>query len=451
MRDIVLTLVVMGLLPFILRSPVIGAYAWAWLGMMNPNRAVFGFARSLPFSQVVAIATLLSLLMNKKDRKPFPVDAISITLLLLMVWMSVTSFFAINPKSDMVLDRWIFVLKIQFMIWVTMMLVRGRKDIERLIWVMTLSIGFYGFKGGFWTLVTGGSVRIWGPAGGMIEGNNELAVALAMLVPMMVYLIRVSTGKWVRRLLILGTVLMTFSILGSQSRGALLALVAMGFFLGIKGKHPVRSSVLIGVLLATAIAFMPDSWTQRMDTIQEYQADGSAMQRIYTWKTLWNCALDRPLVGAGFHADNLDVFNRYAPRGGEFEHMYQEGMLRVAHSIYFQMLGEHGFPGVGLFILLGLLAWRMAGQLAKETKDHPVYGSWVPQLAPMIQVSLVGYAVGGAFLSLGYFDLPYYIVALVSVLRATIREDKSAGLPATPRGAPRGLIHPSNRGQPSGS
>jgi hypothetical protein len=38
----------------------------------------------------------------------------------------------------------------------------------------------------------------------------------------------------------------------------------------------------------------------------------------------------------------------------------------------------------------------------------------------MCQVSLLGYAVGGAFLSLSYFDLPYDVMVLVVLTRAWV-------------------------------
>ncbi len=54
----------------------------------------------------------------------------------------------------------------------------------------------------------------------------------------------------------------------------------------------------------------------------------------------------------------------------------------------------------------------------------------------MCQVSLVGYAVGGAFLSLAYFDLPYNILIMIVVGRRWIKrrawletEELEASLP----------------------
>ena len=433
MRDIIITAIVFGGLPFILRAPVFGAYAWAWLSMMNPHRGAFGFAAHLPFAQVVAITTMGSMLFSKQ-RRPLPINTITVTLLMMLAWMVMTSFFAIAP-GDVVKDRLIFVMKTQLMLLITLMLVRGRQDIERLIWVVVVSIGFYGVKGGFFTVATGGSGRVWGPTGSLLEGNNELAVALVMIVPLMAYLFQTTQRKWLRVLLGVSMLFCGLSILGTQSRGALLALVAMGLFLGLKSKRPVLATVVIVASLLLVVAFMPDTWTKRMDTIQTYQADDSAMTRIYTWRTLFNCAVDRPLTGAGFGADNIEVFARYAPRSAEFAG-YGDVVL-VAHSIYFQMMGEHGFPGLTLFLLIGLFTWVKAASLARKCKDDPDFGTWVPVLMPMVQVGLIGYALGGAFLSLAYLDVPYYVIALVVMVDATIKDrDKANALRPKAAGAP---------------
>ncbi len=417
MRDILITVVILGLVPFILRSPRLGAYVWAWLAMMNPHRAAFGFARNLPFSQLIAVSTLIAFLFSR-ERRPFPLNNITTVYLLFIFWMSVTSLFALSPP-EMVLARWVFVLKIHLMLLVTLMLIRGREQIERLIWVVTLSIGFYGFKGGIWTVIGGGSGRVWGPAGSMIEENNALGLALVMLVPLMYYLYRVSSKRLVRFGLIFLVIATCFSILGSQSRGALLALVGMAFFLALKSTRPIQMSILLGALLIGAMLFMPESWSNRMGTIKTYEQDSSAMSRIYAWKTMWALALDRPLVGGGFESDNLAVYALYAPeRVGD----YVGGAVYVAHSIYFQALGEHGFPGLILYLLLGLFTWRKASKIARQAKDDPELASWVPLLMRMVQVSLAGFAAGGAFLSLVYFDLPYYIVAFVVLVDATLRE-----------------------------
>ena len=72
------------------------------------------------------------------------------------------------------------------------------------------------------------------------------------------------------------------------------------------------------------------------------------------------------------------------------------------------------------FSALWFLAWRNAGRLRKEGRKEP-QTQWLSDLGAMCQVSLVGYAVGGAFLSLAYFDLPYNILVMIVLGRRWIK------------------------------
>ena len=289
---------------------------------------------------------------------------------------------------------------------------------------------FRSIKGGIFTIVSGGGGRVWGPPGGMIEDNNALAVALVMMLPLMFYLLQTTSRRLVKLGLAVGLVLMAFAVLGTQSRGALVALLAMGAMLGLKSKHPIRASLVIGFAVLVGVGFMPDSWSNRMDTIKSYQTDGSAMTRIYTWITLWNLSLDRPFMGGGFGTDTLTIFRRYAPTEPPFNVF--TGTVWVSHSIYLQALGEHGFPGLLLYLALGFMTWRMAAHTTKQTQNDAEFSSWVPQLMRMSQVSLIGFASGGAFLSLMHLDVIFYIMAIIVVTAATVREAQKARLMKLP-------------------
>ncbi len=431
MRDILLALVITALLPMAFKRPWVGALMFAWVSIMNPHKLAWGFAHNFPWAQIIAIVTLLGFLLHRSERKVFPWSGVTVVYVLLMVWMSVTSIFAMADMA-WVQGRLIFVMKIHLMILVTLMLLRERKQIELLVWVMVGSIGFFGVKGGAFTVVTGGAGRVWGPPGGMIEDNNALAVALVMMMPLLYYLLHTNKRRWAKYALGFCLAMMAFAILGTQSRGALLALFAMAALLGLKSNYPVRASIVIAVFVAVGVAFMPDTWSTRMDTIKAYQTDTSAMSRIYTWLTIWNLAMDRPFLGAGFGTDTLAVFRLYAPTEPPYDAF--TGTVFVAHSIYLQALGEHGFPGLALYLLLALLTWRMASRTSKLTRNDPEFAEWVPLLMRMSQVSLVGFAVGGAFLSLMHLDVTYYIMALVLLTHATVRETLAArALAAPPR------------------
>ncbi len=403
LRDIVLTLMLLLVVPAILYRPWLGPLAWAWVSLMVPHRLTWGFAHELPFAYVIAVTTLVGLLLAK-DRKPLPNISITWLLIGFYFWMSLTAIFALNQTGD-VYQMWIKVTKIQLMLWVTMILISGRRQIEWLIWVIVISIGFYGLKGGQFTLLTGGGSRVWGPAGSFIEGNNELALALVITIPLMYYLRTLTKDpKW-RWAWVLAILLCTLSVLGTHSRGAFLAIVAMVLFLGLKSQRPFATTSIAVLLFGALVLFMPESWTGRMETITTHQ-DTSAQSRLYTWRMIWNLATQRPL-GAGFDFWTPEVWLRYAV--DEWDKPYSP------HSIYFQALGEHGFVGLALYLMLGVATWRMASRMIRESGKDPET-QWLRTLLRCIQVSLLSFAVGGAFLNLVNFDLPYYLAAIVAML-----------------------------------
>ena len=146
---------------------------------------------------------------------------------------------------------------------------------------------------------------------------------------------------------------------------------------------------------------MPEHWWARMDTISEYQEDGSAMGRINAWGVAFEVAKRNPF-GGGMSYQHESFFSLY----GKYE-----TIPRAAHSIYFQVLGNHGFMGLFLFLGIWFHTYSIAGWLRRQCA-HNETTRWASQMGGMIQVSLVGYAVGGAFLSLSYFDLPYNMMVL---------------------------------------
>lgn len=397
MRDIVITLIVLGSLPFAFKRPWIGVLMWVWISVMNPHRLSWGFAYDFPFAAIVAAVTLVGV-VTTRDPKKLPVTPITVTLILFTIWMNITTIFAFFPEQAMV--RLSQVNKIMLMTLVTGMLIKTRKQIDYLIWAMVISIGYYGTKGGAFTILTGGGSIVWGPAGSLIEGNNEVALAFITIIPMMFYLRLETENKWIRRGLTVAMPLCAIAALGSYSRGALLGVAAMLFFLWVKSPKKLVPAICMILMIPVAVAFMPDQWSQRMDTIDEYQSDASAMGRINAWKLAVNLANDRPLVGGGFELWNGITFAQYAP-DPEDPH--------AAHSIYFQALGEHGWVGFILYMCVGFLTWRQGTRIRQKTAKVPDL-KWASNLATMLQVSMVGFGVGGAFLSLVYYDVQYYLM-----------------------------------------
>jgi len=399
-RDFGLTAFMAVALTYAVRHTWIAVLLWTWLSIMNPHRLTWGFAYNLPFAAAAAIAAFISILLNK-DKLHMPWSPPVVLLAIFVFWMCLTTVFAYYPGSSW--DQLVKVLKIQVMTMVAFAALRERKHIELFLWVNAVSIGFYGVKGGIFTILSGGSARVWGP-GGFIGGNNEIGLAIVITIPLLNYLRVVATRRWVRLGLLASMVLCAAAALGTQSRGAFLAIIAMAFLLWIRSKNKFLPAVGLSLMAVALLAFMPASWEERMRTIQNYQEDGSAMGRITTWITAFRIA-NNNFMGGGFDVYQPDIFARYSPA---------PDLVRAAHSIYFQVLGEHGWVGLTLFLLVFILAYTMAGNIRKEAKKRPET-QWLLHLAGMCQVSLVGFAVGGAFLSLAYFDLPYNIVVVLVV------------------------------------
>lgn len=427
LRDLLIFGVVFAALPFALRRPWIGVLLWVWLSVMNPHRLTWGVAYDFPFAKVIAAVTLVGLVFSREPIR-FKGGAPAVVLLLLVAWTCVTTFFALVPAAaEQMLER---SLKIQLFTFVALLTLYSRKHVVALVWILVLSIGYYGVKGGAFTIASGGQYRVWGPPDSFIYDNNALAVAIVMSIPLWMYLYRIHRQTiWLRFAIGGAALLSAASAFGSQSRGALLALVATALYLWTRTRGKLISALAFVVIGVTLISFMPDTWTERMRTItpETGERDLSSQGRLDAWAMLTNLALDRPVVGGGFEPYSPQVWERYFPN-------YRKAYS--AHSIYFAVLGEHGFVGLGLFLLLWLLTWNLAKRLAIETAGREEE-DWAHSFAVLSQASLVAYLVGGAFLDLAYWDGPYYVLAALGVARYAVVAERNARVAVVPD---RGLI-----------
>lgn len=408
MRDLFLLGLVAASIPYILKQPYWGLIMWVLFSLLNPHRLAYGFAFSLPFAMVIALVTLFSLAINAKKLYPFPVNSVTVWMILLALWLNVSPLLSNHTSHEYFL--WGRAMKIIFMVLITFWVVGTRKEVHYLMWTLAISIGFYGAKGGLFTILTGGQHRVWGPSSSFIEDNNAMALAIVMAVPLFRYLQLHSPQKWLRMACIGAMLLCVASAVGSHSRGALLALAGMAVFLWLKSPNKVvigLGGVIVGIII---LLNMPEEWFARMNSISEYKQDASAMGRINAWVMTWNLAVDHFPIGGGFDLYTYENFGRYAPDPLD---------LHAAHSIYFQILGEHGFVGLAIFLALFLSAWLNGTWVIRRVKKIPEL-RWALDLAAMAQVSLVGYAVGGTFLSLSYYDFPYYVAAALVITRLIV-------------------------------
>ncbi|HEX19449.1 MAG TPA: putative O-glycosylation ligase, exosortase A system-associated, partial [Acidiferrobacteraceae bacterium] len=261
MRDLLVAAVIFGAIPLILWRPYIGVLVWSLIGYMNPHRLTYGWAYDFPFAQVIAIVTLVAIVFSTEPKR-IPFLPIVKVWVLFILWMNVTTYFALEPA--VAIQEWDRMLKVQLISFITLMLITNRERLDLLVWTIAISLGFYGLKGGVFSILTGGQYLVFGPDLSFIEDNNDLALALVMILPLMRYLHLEATKRYLKWGLLIAMGLTALSILTSHSRGALLAISAMGVFMLLKSPYKLRAILVTVILLPIMLSFMPDAWFDRM-------------------------------------------------------------------------------------------------------------------------------------------------------------------------------------------
>lgn len=445
MRDLFVTGVIFTWLMFVFRRPYQGVYLFTWISLMNPHRLCWGFAFNFPFAFIVAVVTILSYVASREP-KQVPWSREMRVLLIFNFWIVVCTYFAFYPQ--LAWPAWNTIWKIQLFVFLTAMLINDRKKLDGYLWVLGLSLAFYGVKGGIFTIVHGGVYRVQGPDGTFIGGNNELGLALILTIPILRYLQLQARQAWVRYGLVGVMILTAIAVIGTQSRGAFLGAVAMATFFWLKSRNKFSSALYIIIAVAVIGSIMPAAWYERMETIKHYQTDQSAQGRINAWWTAYYVA-NANLTGGGPEMFKPPTFRQYAP---------EPYNVHAAHSIYFETLGETGYPGLAMYLLLGLFTWGTCSRIIRACKRDPER-KWAADLAGMVQVSYVGFATGGAFLSLAFYDYPYdlLVVAVVTaslagVIKpyARVGAQPAVGSSPSPAGPAGQWHHPAGRTKDAG-
>jgi putative inorganic carbon (HCO3(-)) transporter len=304
------------------------------------------------------------------------------------------------------------------MTFIASMFIYGKDRIRTLMLTIVFSIGFYAAKGVVFVINTGGAGRINGVEGSFLDGNTFIGLAFVMVCPLTIYLARTEQRPWLRRTLYTLVVMTFISTIFTFSRGAYLGLVAIIPMIFLRAQ---RKAIATCILIPTVLIVpnvVPDSVFDRIfdrvERIEGYESDRSANQRLQSWTVAWNLAKDFPLRGAGFEFEYSPDETRWLQYTSE-KYSWALTHSSSAHSIYFQILGQHGFLALGLFLVL-LFGTLLSLQRTKRRTEGNPETSWIANYASGLQVGLAGYMVTGAFLSSAYFDLLYLYIALSAIL-----------------------------------
>ena len=411
LKGILLFALLLGSLPVCFVRPFYGILLWTIIAFANPQSSLFywGAANTFPWAVAVAVPTLTGFLASSPRWEKFASRKI-LLIVLLWVWFTVTSFISAHSALFMhhagdTWFHWNFVTKVLFMTIVTIAMLDSFERLRILVLVMAGCFGYFVLKALPFVILTGGAFRLYGPEYSMIADNNDFGLALNMTVPLFFFLAQSEARRWVRWLFGFLFVITIPSVFFTYSRGALVGLIAVLFLMLLHSRRRLLLVPVLGIGIAIALLFAPAAWRHRMDPTRADAVDGSAQARLNTWTYSWNLFKDNPVVGGGFGTFTPQLFALYSPEAKD---------PHGPHSVYFQLLAEHGFVGLTLYLLLVLSCFVSSHRLVKWAK---FYGDTVVlAYANMFRFSLVGFLTSGIFLGRAYFDYLFSMVACVAAL-----------------------------------
>jgi putative inorganic carbon (hco3(-)) transporter len=415
MRDYIVLAIVFLSAPLAVLNSYYGILVWSWLAYFNPHRYCWGVARDFPVAIVIAIPTLIGLIFAPKNHRIFVRE--TILLASLWGWFALTTYYITTlPQfaghvNDAILHLE-SVSKILLMTFVTIAVVASRQKLRLLVLVVIASFGLRALFAAIFFVKTGGQYKIWGPEGTFLEDNNDFALALNMTIPMFYFMARAEPAKWMRVTLRILMMCVVIAVIGTYSRGGLVGLSVIVLALLAKSRQKIIGFVLVGICIFVVALFTTSEWKDRMDSFAHGNLDSSAESRLTVWRGGWNLVRDYPVTGGGFDAYTDGPFFTQYLDGADRDLYGNHG----PHSIYLQVLGEQGFVGLGLFLILLFSCLASLRQLRRRSvRDSRL--QWAVPYTDMFEVSILAYMVNGATLGRAYFDLFYQIMACIIVLR----------------------------------
>lgn len=416
MRDPAIFLALLAVLALASRCVTNGVLLWAWAAALDLNHQFYGFLGTLPYQKVFALTTICMFFFGR-ERKHVYFDRSLILMLAFLALGLISQAGALTSQQGgwEILDK---LGKMVLLAHIISWTLWRRVQIHALVIAICLGLGVTAVWEGTLFFVSGASHRVEGSAS--LGDNNEVALLVAMIIPLAYYIFTVSTQPLVRLASMGACILFVACVFATQSRGGFIALLTLAAAAAVFSKRKIAAISMAAVLALGFALVMPHSWTERMHTIDAADQDSSFMGRVVAWKMSTLIALDHPFFGGGFHAvQHQDVWDHYTPSFGDLGFVPTEPPdvhAHAAHSLYFEVLGDTGFLGLAVMLLIVASAFgnaRAIKRLSRSRDDlHWAYG-----LAGNIQLSLLIFMISGAALSTAYMELNYLLFAILSVLR----------------------------------
>ena len=418
MRDLVFVGFLLALFGMGFRRPFLFVLAYVYIDLVSPQRLTYLLLNSVPISLIAVVLAWGGWLIadDKRDTRVAPRQ---LMLLALLIYCAITTRSADFPIDA--LGKWDWVWKaLAFAIFLPLTL-RTKLRIEALLLFMILSAASIIIVGGIKTIFSGGGYGelnlIVTSNSGLYEGSTISTVAVA-IVPLILWFTRHGTifpPNWKVSLYCYALLFACLLIpVGTSTRTGLLCIVLLAVLMLRNAKRRLLYLALIAATPVVVYPFLPPSFVERMQTIKGYQGDSSASTRVAVWKWTVDYAKTHPF-GGGFEAyrGNHIRFETVKTSGDgnnvAFERKLEIDKARAYHSAYFEMLGEQGYPGLTLWLLINLAGIFRMEVIRQRYRKLPEM-AWAVQLASALQTAHIVYLLGAAFVAIAFQPFIYMLI-----------------------------------------
>jgi putative inorganic carbon (HCO3(-)) transporter len=416
LRSLWLLFVYVSFLGLTVSAPFVATLGYVWVDTFQPQSVAYIVLNQLPVALIMgAVAFGGYLLLDR--RSPPPLTLQTVLQASMAIWVTLTMVWAQVPDAGWVKWDWAF-KTIAFATFIPFV-IRSRVQIEAFAqtYVFALAANFVPF--GVKVLISGGgygvNLGLQGGNSGLAEGGL-LSTSCLMAVPLAIFLS--AHSQLIPKLKIMPLVywaiagLAVVTAIGTYERSALVGLVVLGVYMWVRTRHKLGFGLLLAVVTCLMIYKSSGAWDSRVSTIANYQDDGSAIVRLLVWKWTLGFTATHPL-GGGFMAFLIDHVE--IPGGGSDPGRTE--FARAFHSIYFEVLGEHGYPGIVMFLLLAGSTFFILRRLARKARPHPEL-QWVVGLADALQSGLAVFMTSGAFVGIAFQPMFWYFISMGICLNA---------------------------------
>jgi putative inorganic carbon (hco3(-)) transporter len=375
--------------------PKVALWGYIWFALSRPD--IFSYTKGrIAYSELIAIGLLIgSFRYLFNAGKAWLLNPVSRLLIVLELFVYLSTIGSAFPEITYV--TYVQFLKMSVIAMVIPLIVTTVEDLKAVYIVAAVSLGIWGFWQGTTAVLRVKPIVVG--IGGSMQGNNEFACGLVMVIPFCWYSRLVVKSPLLRAVLLamtfgcMAAVLMTFSRAGAISLLVLIIMVA------IQAKRKTLTFLLIGLAVAPTLYIAGNRFTDRMSTLSNYEADQSAMSRIVVAKAALQVAAEHPWFGVGIGAVNFVAAAKpYMPPGS---HNY------IVHNSYLEILVHCGVFALIIFVyLLISTTWRSWRSARKWLNSRPDLYPYPRAL----QLSLTAYMIESIFHPRATFDFLYLIL-----------------------------------------